>query len=383
MRSLKLRFKASGGVFKEYFLTDKRLFLIEGTNSLDEGKLQFIENGVNFIGRVSENNGIKGKIQMQSFLPNNRNTITATVIGNYKYVKFQEEPYYCSQNINKLTPLFKINGRNALYLISHIQKFVSQYNGKQGGYKLKDICNHKILLPTIDDQIDFQYMENYISEIETAFIKDLNNYIEKFGLNSSELTFEEKSALHLFTSNEIQFKSFTIGDLFEQQKLNRKRHFNKSKDVSKIPSVEYNLPLINAKDGNNGIMYYGRECDFDSVDMSIDIVADGAVSTGNVYAQPQKTGVLYNAYLIKLKKGFPTENILLFCAQCIQKVIKSKFGYDNKAVWDKVKNEKIWLPIDNSQIDFKFIENYVNAIKKLTIQNVLLWKDKQMKDIRI
>ncbi|MCD8315480.1 MAG: restriction endonuclease, partial [Firmicutes bacterium] len=88
--------------------------------------------------------------------------------------------------------------------------------------------------------------------------------------------------------------------MFEKANLRfKKTTFDKGIDVSKIKTKEYNLPLVNAKDGDNGIMYYGRDCDFESDEMTIDIVNDGAVSTGNVYPQPQKTGVLYNAYLIK------------------------------------------------------------------------------------
>ena len=40
-------------------------------------------------------------------------------------------------------------------------------------------------------------------------------------------------------------------------------------------------------------MYYGRSSDFESAEMTIDIVNDGAVSTGNVYPQPHITGVSY------------------------------------------------------------------------------------------
>ena len=77
--------------------------------------------------------------------------------------------------------------------------------------------------------------------------------------------------------------------------------FDKNRDISKIKNDEFNLPLVNAKHGDNGIMYYGRKKDWQCCDMCIDIVNDGAVSTGDVYAQPQETGVLYNAYLIKPK----------------------------------------------------------------------------------
>lgn len=138
--------------------------------------------------------------------------------------------------------------------------------------------------------------------------------------------------------------------------------FDKDSDLSRIKSKEFDLPLVNAKDGDNGIMYYGRSKDFDSVQMTIDIVNDGAVSTANVYTQPQKTGVLYNAYLVK-PKFQAKEQILHFFTSAIFKSIKPKFGYDNKAGWVKVKNEKIQLPTKNGEIDFDFMERFVAEIE--------------------
>ena len=83
-------------------------------------------------------------------------------------------------------------------------------------------------------------------------------------------------------------------------------------------------------------MYYGRKNDFETASMTIDIVNDGAISTASVYPQPQETGVLYNAYLIK--PLFDVNNhILYFLSTTIQKSIKEKFGYENKAGWEKVK----------------------------------------------
>ncbi|WP_196758227.1 hypothetical protein [Moraxella catarrhalis] len=92
-----------------------------------------------------------------------------------------------------------------------------------------------------------------------------------------------------------------------------KSTFDKEKDISKEKTKEFNLPLVNAKNGDNGVMYYGRSSDFESVEMTIDIVNDGAVSTGNVYPQPQRTGVLYNAYLIKSKFKVNERLLLFFC----------------------------------------------------------------------
>ena len=105
-------------------------------------------------------------------------------------------------------------------------------------------------------------------------------------------------------------------------------------------------------------MYYGRSSDFESTEMTIDIVNDGVVSTGNVYPQPQKTGVLYNAYLVKPLFSV-TQRLLYFFSTTIQKSIKLKFGYENKAGWEKVKKEKITLPTHNGVIDFVFMENFI------------------------
>ena len=124
---------------------------------------------------------------------------------------------------------------------------------------------------------------------------------------------------------------FKVGDLFEKLDLKcRKNDFNKAFDVSFEKTTEFNLPLVNAKHDNNGIMYYGRENEWDSAEMTIDIVGDGAASTGDVYAQPQRTGVLYNAYLVKPLWDCQSEYVLQFMACVIEKCVKSHFGYENK-----------------------------------------------------
>ncbi|MBR2943627.1 MAG: restriction endonuclease [Clostridia bacterium] len=161
-----------------------------------------------------------------------------------------------------------------------------------------------------------------------------------------------------------QWKEFEIGKLFYKVELKTKKEFNKATDVSLIKTEEFSLPLVNAKDGNNGIMYYGRESDFEFEEMCLDIVSDGAVSTGNVYAQPQKTGVLYNAYLIKSYYPKMSEKCLLFLATIIQKTIKQKYGYENKAGWSKVKDEKIKLPVDiDGNPNFAYMEEYMQNLE--------------------
>ena len=161
-----------------------------------------------------------------------------------------------------------------------------------------------------------------------------------------------------------KWQAFVIGDLFEKLDLRflPDRKFSKANDISLVKCEEFNLPLVNAKHGNNGIMYYGRECDWSSAEMSLDIVADGAASTGDVYAQPQKTGVLYNAYLIKPLTTI-SENSLIFLATVTQKCIKDHFGYENKCTWEKVALEKIVLPsTDEEEPDWDYMDKYMSEV---------------------
>ena len=166
--------------------------------------------------------------------------------------------------------------------------------------------------------------------------------------------------------------------MFEKQDLKWKsnRKFDKTKDVSQVRTIEFSLPLVNAKSGNNGIMYYGRSADWQSCDMCLDIVNDGAVSTGNVYPQPQFTGVLYNAYLVKPLYKQITQEILVFLACCLEKNIKHRYGYDNKATWEKVKMDGLFLPVCNDGTpDFDYMERYIRAMEKVVIANAVKLKD--------
>jgi hypothetical protein len=88
----------------------------------------------------------------------------------------------------------------------------------------------------------------------------------------------------------VEWGEYKLEDLFEKLNLRfLKPTFDKENDVSREKTLEFDLPLVNAKDGDNGIMYYGRSIDFESAEMTIDVVGDGAISTGNIYSQPQKT----------------------------------------------------------------------------------------------
>ena len=350
MQRLKSNFKANGGWFKEYKIGD---LFISSNGDTDIQQTDINGLGEYVVSSGESNAGVIGKTNRKARIFE-ANTITVDMFG---FVQYRSYPYkmVTHARVFSLKPQIKFDEKIGLYIVALMHCFRKMFSYSEAA-------------------------QRYIAQLEAERVAQLEAYLKAAGLENATLTEKEQKALMAFRNGEIEFSSFRIGDLFEKCDLKfKKKKFNKEADVSKEKTREFNLPLVNAKDGNNGIMYYGKEQDFEAIEMSIDIVNDGAISTGNVYPQPQKTGVLYNAYLIKYKMKV-SERLLMFFAQSIQKSIKLKFDYAKKASWKRVKNEFIQLPILNGNIDGDFVEAFISAQQKLAIKDMIAWKDKVIQE---
>lgn len=365
--------KLKAWAYKEFKIKD--IFEITTT------KRKYNANAVKFGGkypyvvRTSQNNGIRGRIDENIEYLNQGNTIsfgqdTATIF-------YQEEPYFTGDKIKILNCKYELNKEIACYLLTCMRKSFSGFSWGVTSFnenKLKDIC---ITLPiTQSGKIDFDYMESRIQEMEESRIQGMEAFLKVSGFEDCELTREEQNALD--SVNNIRLQGFAIGDLYDRVELS-KNPFDKRTDSRQIPDSKYCIPLVNAKHGDNGIMYYGDKTIFESIDMTIDIVQNGAIATGDVYPQPQPTGILWDAYLIRAIHHQDTTETLMYISAAIRKSIKRKYTYDNKAYWEQVKKETIDLPVTPSgDIDYHFMETYIRAIEKQTIQRVKDWRAKEI-----
>ena len=98
----------------------------------------------------------------------------------------------------------------SLKICDNIHKFVSLYDNQQGGYKLEDIKHHKIYLPLKNGNIDFDFMELLISELEEERISELEAYLQITGLDNYELTNEEQKAIDEY--EDLEFDN--CGEIF-------------------------------------------------------------------------------------------------------------------------------------------------------------------------
>ena len=62
----------------------------------------------------------------------------------------------------------------------------------------------------------------------------------------------------------------------------------------------------------------------------------------------------------------------------IKKVIEKRFNYNAKATKIGLKETEIQLPIQNGQIDYTFMSDFIRAVEKLVIKDLVIWADKKI-----
>lgn len=350
------------------------LFTIKGNPQLDKECFAFSEQSLYpYFTRTTFNNGIYGYVDYYDEKHMVKgNSIAVGMMGMQFF--YMGHDFYAGQFTKTAFPKFEgLNWRIALWFISWFNKSSKKYLSILVREFENAFLETEISVPrNSDGTLALDYIESRIREMEESRIREMEAYLKVVGFEDCELTAEEENALKKIEL--VKTKEFTIGDLYDKVTL-KKKAFDKRRDSRQIPDSRYYLPLVNAKHGDNGIMYYGDPNVFDSIEMSIDIVQNGAIATGDVYPQPQRTGILWDAYLIQASHHQDNTETLLYFSTAIAKSIKKKYTYDNKAYWEQVKEDKINLPITSTgEIDYLFMETYIRATEKLTIQRVKDWR---------
>ncbi|WP_120859693.1 restriction endonuclease subunit S [Helicobacter pylori] len=181
----------------------------------------------------SDNNGVYGHFDT---LKNKKarhfeNFISVNFFGNCFY-----HPYLAS--VEMKVHVLKLKNRTltkriGLFLANQLNKcFYGQftYGTQLSSSKLKH-NNFKIQLPlkptantqTLKD-IDFDFMEKFIAELEQCRLAELEAYLKATGLENTTLSNEEENALNVFNGNNsntpcgLTWQHFKLGDLFEIEK---------------------------------------------------------------------------------------------------------------------------------------------------------------------
>lgn len=146
--------------------------------------------------------------------------------------------------------------------------------------------------------------------------------------------------------SEVKWGEFRIGDLFKSQNGDydiQKKHINGQGDYVVSAGVA-NCGVIGQSDTKAKIFNPGTF----TVDMF-----------GSAFYRQFKYKMVTHARVFSLHPLFKINDLQgLFIASCLS-FLDKKFGYESMCSWEKIKFEKIQLPVKNDKIDFDFMSNFI------------------------
>ena len=294
-----------------------------------------------------------------------------------------------------------------LFIMTSINKATNGLYSYSNQYRMKAFDNTIIKLPvTSSGEIDWQYMQERIAELEQERIAELEqeriaeleHYLVASGLNDYELTEEDKSILatELFNGDDAtelpsenscrkEARKFRVGDLFEVLKITNK--------LSKLKlSNDGKFPVYSSDTANNGIIGFTDTPNYMcSEDVPVYITFGDHTRSFNIVRK--SFSVLDNVKI--LRPQFVAEDeILIYIITKWKKTIPD-LGYSRH--WKIAKDCVLFLPIQtdtaNNPIidpkntyhpegyipDWSFMEKYIRAVEKVVIKDVVDWKDEEIK----
>ncbi len=346
----------------------KDLFIISTSRSVDKNKIKIEENAIyDFIGRTVVNNGVQGKINKLNFEPNNENCFSVIQIGQ-TWALWRENKWYASQNIFILEPKDKELKNHFLYFQAVINKKLGSLYGRDyNTYPTKEELNELTIFIPYDEgnNICFDYMDLLISELEQKRISELDKYLKTTGLNDYLLNNEDTKALN----KKVLFKNFKVNELFDIHPTKTYKGNNPY-----LISKNGKIPVVANTSTNNGIGGYSNLM---ATEKGRIITFSDTTTADSIFYQPNNFIGYSHVQGMYPYSNLWNEKSLLYFMAIFKKVALSKnFDYANKFNRKLALEFVVMLPtIDGTSLDYDYMEKYVTAIEKLTIKNIVKYKD--------
>lgn len=253
-------------------------------------------------------------------------------------IHYQETRFSASDHVEKLVPKFDMNKYVGFFMVASIRYALK--NKFSYGYKLSQtrIKRQILMLPVNDnEEPDFRYMEDYVKNTYAIEIQNFSkNIIEKLD------AYEYKDIPSL---NEVCWDSFfieSIGDV------------KSGKDITKKSMVSGDTPYISATALNNGVSAFVGNENTTLEKYCISINRNGSVG----YAFYHPYNALFSNDCRKLITGLDKYCSLFIVNQI--KAQKDKYNYGYKMGTNRIKRQKILLPInDEGEPDYNYMRQYL------------------------
>lgn len=320
------------------------------------------KGNVPLISNTSINNGVMGFSCLKANNKGNTITCSDTTLGA-ETMFYQSIDFIGYSHIQYLVPKFKPFNKAIAHIIISACK-VSTANKYDYGNKFnRDAINNTIiLLPSHNNQIDFEFIENFISELEAERLSKLNAYLSVTGLKDYKLTSEEQNILDEYDS--FDWKTYNLEKLYGFSTRGRRL---KSDD-----RIAGELPFVTAGEANEGVSaFIGNNVTvFPRNTTTIDMF--GSAKYRNYeYGGDDHVAIVHTEKLPK--------NAAIFVTTAIHKSAHNgQFDYSKNFYATDADELNISLLENNGLPDYKRMETFISAIHKLVIKDVVLYADKKI-----
>lgn len=285
---------------------------------------------------------------------------------------YQEQPYFTGDKIKILSlKAHDLTNRIACFLISIMGKAFKNFKWGQSSFNENVLNNVMVKLPiTSNFQIDFDYMERYISELEEERISELAVYLKVTGLENCVLTKPEKLALKSRGGGNL--RKFKIVDLFTV------KNTHSILNSCIVPNSGV-YPYVTAGESNNSILTY---INYDSTQIEDEnAVLIGGKTTVITYQEKEFfSNDSHNLALYLKDSSNVSKNVSLFLVASLSKALKPIYSWGNSISKRKIQKDYISLPATKTGTpDYEFMGTYIRALEKVVIKGVADWKDRIIK----
>ena len=349
------------------------MFEITNTLSFNADKLNF-GTEYDYVTRTSFNQGI---LQTTGFVnAENLNESGVWSLGLLQMDFFyRRKKWYAGQFVRKIIPKFDLTESSILFfstilnqqkkvLLSVLVRNVDEtFNNLQVQLPLKEKSLDFSNPCDNIKNIDFDFMESFIRELEEERIRELNAYLLATGLKDYALSAEEEKALEAFKT--VQWGEFEFKQIFNNIKQGRR--------LKKEDQKEGTIPFVMSGTTNTGVVGYisNPVASFPSNSITVDIFGNTFYRNFD-FGAGDDTGVYWND-----KENYSKDEMLFFTA-AMGKSLFGKFDYGNKLRSSQSFDIKMQLPTKNNKPDYATMETFIKAVEKLVIKDVVLYADNKI-----
>ena len=258
----------------------------------------------------------------------------------------------------------ELSSRQYLFMVMCINKVtdlpIYSYKNKLGGWNV--VKNKHIQLPQKRGEIDFDFMESFIAELEAERVAELSAYLTVSGLDDYELSNDEENALKNFQL--LKWDTYNLEKLFGKS--------TRGKRLKGDDRISGTLPFVTAGEASEGISAY----------ISNDVeVFERNTTTIDMFGSAKYRNYKYGAddhVAVVHTEAVPMKAAIFVTSACHKAAHTGKFNYGHNFYAKDADALDIQLPTKDGKPDYDTMATLISAVQKLVIKDVVLYADRKI-----